>query len=219
MSLFDKFKKLNENENNEINASGWDAISELCDKVYPNQKNPKHYGTIVSWQLGGNDPLQGISVYDSGDYWHFITYGLSELYEKKSNIKDISGYGMEFTLKLKKDNYENEENEIKCICGILQSIARITFTQGELFNVYEYLYTGQTEGIDCNKKSNITGFITIPDNKFHEINTPNGKVRFIEFIGVTDSELKAIQNKQINVKELYEKIGSDVTNYNRNSVI
>lgn len=219
MSLFDKFKKLNENENNEINASGWDAISELCDKVYPNQKNPKHYGTIISWQLGGNDPLQGISVYDSGDYWHFITYGLSELYEKKSNIKDISGYGMEFTLKLKKDNYENEENEIKCICGILQSIARITFTQKELFNVYEYLYTGQTEGIDCNKKSNITGFITIPDNKFHEINTPNGKVRFIEFIGVTDSELKAIQNKQINVKELYEKIGSDVTNYNRNSVI
>lgn len=219
MSLFDRFKKLNENENNEINASGWDAITELCDKVYPNQKNPKHYGTIVSWQLGGNDPLQGISVYDGGDYWHFITYGLSELYEKKSNIKDISGYGMEFTLKLKKDNYENEENEIKCICGILQSIARITFTQKELFNVYEYLYTGQTEGIDCNKKSNITGFITIPDNKFHEINTPNGKVRFVEFIGVTDSELKAIQNKQINVKELYEKIGSDVTNYNRNSVI
>lgn len=219
MSLFDRFKKLNENENNEINASGWDAITELCDKVYPNQKNPKHYGTIISWQLGGNDPLQGISVYDGGDYWHFITYGLSELYEKKSNIKDISGYGMEFTLKLKKDNYENEENEIKCICGILQSIARITFTQKELFNVYEYLYTGQTEGIDCNKKSNITGFITIPDNKFHEINTPNGKVRFVEFIGVTDSELKAIQNKQINVKELYEKIGSDVTNYNRNSVI
>ncbi len=219
MSLFDRFKKINENENNEINASGWDAITELCDKVYPNQKNPKHYGTIVSWQLGGNDPLQGISVYDGGDYWHFITYGLSELYEKKSNIKDISGYGMEFTLKLKKDNYENEENEIKCICGILQSIARITFTQKELFNVYEYLYTGQTEGIDCNKKSNITGFITIPDNKFHEINTPNGKVRFVEFIGVTDSELKAIQNKQINVKELYEKIGSDVTNYNRNSVI
>ena len=68
MSLFDKFKKLNENENNEINASGWDAISELCDKVYPNQKNPKHYGTIISWQLGGNDPLQGISVYDGGDY-------------------------------------------------------------------------------------------------------------------------------------------------------
>ena len=222
MGIFDKFKKNSKNknkENEEINAPGWDAITELCDKVYPNQKNPKHYGTLISWQFGGNDPLQGISVYDGGDYWHFVTYGLSELYEKESDIKDISGYGMEFTFKLKKDNYENEENEIKCVCGILQSIARITFTKGELFNTYENLYTGQTEGIDCNRKSNITGFITVPDNKFHEINTPNGKVCFVEFVGATDNELKAIQNKQIRVKELYEKIGSDVTNYNRDSVI
>lgn len=223
MGLLDKFKKKNikneNSKNDEIKSPGWDAITELCDKVYPLQKNPKHYGTLVSWQFGGNDPLQGISIYDGGDYWHFITYGLSELYEKESDIKEISGYGMEFTFKLKKDNYENEENEIKCICGILQSIARITFTKGELFNAFEYLYTGQTEGIDYNRKSNITGFITVPDDKFTEIDTPNGKVCFVELIGVTDNELKAIQNKQIKVKELYEKVGSDITNYNRKSVI
>ena len=217
MGLFDKLKK--SDKNNNVNVNGWDAITNLCDKMYPNQKNPKHYGTLISWELGGNDPLKGISIYDGGDYWHFITYGLSELYEKKSDVKDVSGYGMEFTFKLKKDNYENEENEIKCICGILQSIARITFTKGEKFNSYEYLYTGQTEVIDYNRKSNITGFITVPDDKFHEINTQNGKVNFVEFIGVTDNELKAIQKKQITVKELYKKIGSDVTSYNRNSVI
>lgn len=203
MGLFDEFKK--SDKNNDVKAIGWDAITNLCNKIYPNQENPKHYGTLISWKFGGNDPLRGISIYDGGDYWHFITYGLSELYEKESDVKDVSGYGMEFTFKLKKDNYENEENEIKCICGILQSIARITFTKGEIFNSYEYLYTGQTEGIDCNRKSNITGFITVPDDKFHEINTQNGKVNFVEFIGVTDNELKAIQRKQITVKELYTK--------------
>ena len=222
MGLFDKLKKkeeTRENNNKEINAQGWDAITNECERVYPNQKNPKHYGTLVSYRLGGNDPLDGISVYDGGDYWHFVTYGLSELYDKESDIEEISGYGMEFTFKLKKDNYENEENEIQCVCGILQSIARITFTKGELFNVYEYLYTGQTTGIDSKQKSNITGFITVPDDKFKEINTPNGKVCFVEFVGVTDNELKAIHNKEIRVKELYEKIGTDVTNYNRQSVI
>ena len=224
MGLFDVFTKKNKiekesNKNEKINAPGWDAIDELCNKVYPNQKNPKHYSALVSMAIGGNDPLQGISVYDAGDYWHFITYGLSELYEKESEIKEVSGYGMEFTFKLKKDDYENEENEIKCICGILQSIARITFTKGELFNAYEYLYTGQTVGIDSNRKSNITGFIIIPDDKFYEIDTPNGKVCFVEFVGATDNELKAIKNKEISVKELYKKIGSDVTNYNRKSVI
>lgn len=222
MGLFDKLKRkeeTRENNNKEINAQGWDAITNECERVYPNQKNPKHYGTLVSYRLGGNDPLDGISVYDGGDYWHFVTYGLSELYDKESDIEEISGYGMEFTFKLKKDNYENEENEIQCVCGILQSIARITFTKGELFNVYEYLYTGQTTGIDSKQKSNITGFITVPDDKFKEINTPNGKVCFVEFVGVTDNELKAIHNKEIRVKELYEKIGTDITNYNRQSVI
>ena len=211
--------EIDKNENGKLNITGWDAITNACEKVYPTQKDPKHYGTLVSWDLGGNDPLKGISVYDGGDYWHFVTYGLSELFEKKSKMKDISGYGMEFTLKLKKDKYQNEENEIRGICGILQAIARITFTSGEIFKEDEYLYTGQTEGIDCNRKSNITGFITIPDDKLQKIDTPNGKVSFVEFVGVTDSELKAIRSGKTWVKELYKKIGSDVTNYNRKSVM
>ncbi len=221
MKIFDKFKMGNRKneESIEPKALGWDAITTECENVYPNQKEPKHYGTLISWRFGGNDPLQGISIYDGGDYWHFVTYGLSELYEKETDDKDISGYGMEFTFKLKKDNYEDEEAEIKCICGLLQQIARITFTQGEVFNQYEYLYTGQTAGIDAKTKSDITGFITIPDTNFKSISTPNGMVDFVEFIGATNEELLALKNRETTVKELYEKIGSDVTDYSRKSVL
>ncbi len=206
----------NKNDNNDV--PGWDAITAEAERVYPTQKNPKHYGTLIKYKFGGKDPIDGISVYDSGKYWHFITYGISELYDKKTDNKEISGYGMEFTFKLKKDNYENEENEIKNICGILQNFARITFSKGELFNEYEYLYSGQTDGIDTNKKSNLTGFITIPDKEFRPIDTPNGKVKFVEFIGVTNDELKAILDKKIKVKELYKMLGSDVTDYHRKSI-
>ena len=218
MGIFDKFKKdKNNKEVKENNMLGWDAITEECERKYKGQ-NPQHFGTLIKWNFGGNDPLDGISVYDGGDYLHFVTYGLSELYEKESENKDISGYGMEFTFKLKKDNYENEEDEIKCICNILQSIARLTFTKGEIFKPYEFLYTGQTQGIDAKMKSNITGFITIPDTDFNPIDTPNGKLIFVEFIGVTNDELLAVKDKNIDVKSLYEKIGSDVTSYNRQSV-
>lgn len=86
-------------------------------------------------------------------------------------------------------------------------------------NAHEYLYTGQTQGIDVEMKSNITGFITIPDNELNPINSPNGKVTFVEFIGATDSELIALKNEELDVKSLYEKIGSDITNYSRKSVI
>ena len=218
MGIFDKFKKdKNNKEVKENNMLGWDAITEECERKYKGQ-NPQHFGTLIKWNFGGNDPLDGISVYDGGDYFHFVTYGLSELYEKESENKDISGYGMEFTFKLKKDNYENEEDEIKCICNILQSIARLTFTKGEIFKPYEFLYTGQTQGIDAKMKSNITGFITIPDTVFNPIDTPNGKLIFVEFIGVTNDELLSVKDKNIDVKSLYEKIGSDVTSYNRQSV-
>lgn len=73
--------------------------------------------------------------------------------------------------------------------------------------------------IDYNRKSKLTGFITVEDDKFHSIDTPNGKVNFIEFIGFTDSELKALQKKQLTVKELLLKLGSEITDYQRDSVI
>ena len=79
MNIFNKKEK--------IDKSGWDYITEECERIYPNQKDPKHYGTLVSWNLGGNDPLEGISIYDGGDYWHFVTYGLSEIFDKESDNK------------------------------------------------------------------------------------------------------------------------------------
>lgn len=188
-------------------------------KVYPNQTSPKHYGTLIKWNLGGNEPLDGISIYDGGDYWHFVSFGLSEIYEKESSNKDISGYGMEFTFKLKKSNFTNLESELKNICGIFQQLARETFVNGEIFNPYEYIYTGQKEGIDVEQKSKITGFITALDSKIEEIDTVNGKVRFVELIGATNDELLAITNKKLTVKKLYEKLNSDITDYERNSII
>lgn len=216
MSIFHK-----KEEQEDVQASGWEAITRECERVYPGQDNPKHYAALLKWRLGGKDPLDGISIYDGGDYWHFVTFGLSELYEKESEDKEYSGYGMEFTFKLKKGCYdkENEEDEIRCICGNLDNIAKITFEKGELFLPNEYVYTGQVEGIDRYQKSKLTGFITVSDPSVNTLDTPNGKVEFVEFIGVTDSELKAIIDKKIKVAELYEKLGSDVTDYGRDSVV
>ncbi|MBE6752780.1 MAG: suppressor of fused domain protein [Ruminococcaceae bacterium] len=222
MGIFDRFrKKKPENTPEPLtpDTAGWDDINRECERVYPGQTNPKHYGTLIKWCFGGNDPLDGISIYDGGDFWHFVTFGLSELYQKESDDKAVSGYGMEFTFRLKKACCEDQEAEIRCICGILQTIARITFTKGEVFRAYEYLYTGQTEGIDTKMASNITGFITIPDSTLNSIDTRNGRLDFVQFIGVTNAELLALREKQMTVKELYDRLGSDVTDYCRESVV
>ncbi|MBE6123071.1 MAG: suppressor of fused domain protein [Solobacterium sp.] len=222
MGLLDLLKKKKEPEQpvqeKEASTAGWDAITAEFERIYPGQTSPKHYGTIIRWIFGGNDPLDGISIYDGGDFWHFVSYGLTEIYDKETDDREISGYGYELTLKLKKYPFENEEAELKNICGILQMIARITFTKGELFRPFEFMYTGQTEGIDAKQESNLTGFITVSDPSVHAIETPNGRVEFLELIGMTDGELKTLSNKE-SVRELYEKYGSDLTDYHRESII
>lgn len=86
------------------------------------------------------------------------------------------------------------------------------------FRPYEFLYTGQTTGIDAHQKSNITGFICVPDTSVNTIETPNGKVEFLEFIGMTDAELKTLNTSQ-SVKDIYARLGSDITDYNRESLV
>lgn len=201
-----------------IETSGWDAITRAFEKHYPEQTDPLHYAPIISWRLGGEDPLDGISVYDGGDYYHFVTYGLSELYDKESEDFDYSGYGFELTLKLKKSSLKNKEEELNCICGILQTLGRITFENGDIFQPFEYIYTGQKTGMDSQSLSNITGFVTIPD-EISEINTPNGLLQFVQLVGMTDAELKIIVDKKNTVEEMIEKLGHSMTDFKRKSLV
>ena len=83
-------------------APGWNAITECFEKRYPDQKIPAHFGCYASYKPDEMGPLDGISVYNGGDYFHFVTYGLSELYEKQNGNPERSGYRFELTLKLKK---------------------------------------------------------------------------------------------------------------------
>lgn len=231
MGLFDKFTnkkakedldaaeiKPEEKAEQEIDARGWDAITEAFEKLYPGQENPLHFAVLIPWQLGGKDPLRGISAYDGGSYWHLVSYGLSELYEKESEDPEWSGYGFELTLKLRKAGLADEQTELQTICGIFQALARLTFQKGEIFEPDEYIYTGQTQGMDSRQQSKLTGFITALDEA-GEIDTPNGKVKFVKLIGATDAELKALYNKELRVPEVAEKIGSDLTDYTRESVL
>ena len=101
MGLFDRLKKKKEEPEQpaeEVCTAGWDAIEQEFLRVYPGQDKLKHYGTIIKWILGGNDPLDGISVYDGGDYWHFVSFGLTEIYDKETDDPAVSGYGYELTV-------------------------------------------------------------------------------------------------------------------------
>ncbi len=83
-------------------SPGWDAITAALERLYPGQE-PKHYATVLKWMFGGPDPLDGVSVWKRMEpvpHWHYLSYGLSELYAKESGDADTSGYGFELTFRL-----------------------------------------------------------------------------------------------------------------------
>ena len=235
MGLFDFFKKKSSDkekptededkivvgsEETDDSAPGWDAIDAEFNRLYPDQPNPRHYGTVIKYMLGGPDPLDGISVYDAGDFWHFVSYGLSELYTKECEDPEYSGYGIELTFKLKKST--NDDEEIKNGCGLLQFVARYIFQTGKVVLPEEYIYTKQTVGIDAQQKSNLTGFLTAADDLANTIDTPHGKVEFVTLIGATDAELRSVyesETSKLEVRKLLQKLGNQLTDYHRQSLV
>ena len=220
MPIKDEDKIVVESKNIDDSALGWEAIDAEFNRIYPDQPNPLHYGTVIKYMLGGPDPLDGISVYDAGEFWHFVSYGLSELYTKESEDPEYSGYGIELTFKLKKST--NDEEEIKNGCGLLQYVARYIFQTGKVVLPEEYIYTKQTEGIDAQQNSNLTGFLTATDDLANTIDTPHGKVEFVTLIGATDAELRSVyesETSKLEVIKLLEELGNQVTDYDRQSLV
>lgn len=195
-------------------APGWDAITECFEKRYPDQKIPAHFGCYASYKPDEMGPLDGISVYNGGDYFHFVTYGLSELYEKQNGNPERSGYGFELTLKLKKEGLENPALEVRHICSLLQMIAGITVNNGHQFTPGQFLAMGQQRGLDAASKSAITGFITKEDD-IGTVESPFGKVQLVQLIGVKAEEIEQMKNKTMTPAQLAEILKDGLTDYKR----
>ena len=168
-------------------APGWDAIDEACARVHGEQK-PHHYGTIVKWRLGGPDPLDGISVFSRADHWHFVGYGLTELYGKESKDEKVSGFGFELTFRLKRD----EGDEVPpWALNFLQNLARYVASSGNRFGPGHHLNANGP--IASGVETLIHGVSFAVDPELGEIETPHGHVVFLQIVGITLDELDAMK--------------------------
>ena len=195
MGLFDLFKNKNEDEPNQ--SIGWDAIEQALKDVYPEQE-PEHFAPEVPANLGGNDPLDGISVYfdESNGFYHYVSYGLTELHQKESDNDEISGWGFELTFKLKSNLKLN--NTPKWPINLLQQIAKVVFDKGVEFDEYHSLSSGPI----TSEESSIKGLLFVLDNQLGERNSQYGKFKFLQIFGLTENEFDGITDKIIDRREL-----------------
>ena len=183
-------------------APGWDAIDSRLKSTYGKQE-PKHWGTVISSMLGGEDPLHGISAYecrDGGrDHLHFCTYGYSMLfYDEQAVGSEYSGFGFEMTFRLA-SSLPPAEQPI-WVCNLLQNLARYVFDSG---NPFGHLHWIPANGpIYQDSDTALVGLAFVSDPTLPTVDSPHGLVKFIQAFGITQKELDAIQSKTRTCEEI-----------------
>lgn len=173
-------------------APGWEAIDAALAPRYADQK-PLHWGTIISRRFGGKDPLDGISAYRRQDpvpHWHFVTYGFSELYAKESEDATSSGWGFELTFRLRRDAADDQPPA--WAANLLQNLARYVFSSGRVFSAGDYLDLNGP--IALGEDTAIRAILFAPDPELATIETPHGKLQFLQVVGITLDELLAAKS-------------------------
>jgi len=176
---------------NEEDAPGWLAIDAAIEKIYPGRE-PRHYASVIKYMIGGPDPLDGTSVYDSQQqtfHRHIVSYGMSELYfAPEKSDKEFSNWGFEFTMRIK--STEGEEDP-KWVIGLMNNLARYVFQSGNWFEDYHYIPANGP--IRLESKTDKVGVLFITDPELGTIATPHGQVTFLQLVGITEAQLERLK--------------------------
>jgi hypothetical protein len=203
----------------EFATPGWEAIDEALNRLYP-EIEPLHFGTMIKWRLGGPDPLDGISIYRRDDHWHYVTYGMSELYEKESELADQSGWGFEFTFRLAfRPGQADSEKPPMWAMNLMQNLARYVFSSGNPFASGHHLDLNGPIALD-RPDTEIRALAFAEDPELGHIDTPNGSVQFLQLVGLTLDEYDVVQqwNAERLLAALEPKLPMLVTDLARTSL-
>ena len=179
-----------DDEDDDDSSPGWDAIDTALAKIYPHTK-PQHWGTILPFGLGGNDPLPGLSAYERTEpvpHWHFVTYGFTDLHHKENETEE-SGYGFELTLRIARAADDHEPPT--WALNFLQNLGRYVFSSGNAFAAGHKM--GLNGPIALDHDTQITAICFADDPELGDIDTPFGAARFVQIVGITDDEYRLIQ--------------------------
>jgi suppressor of fused len=168
----------------DVEAPGWDAIEAALAKLYPGIE-PFHVAPGPGPYLGGG--VQGISAYPAEGLWHLVTYGLSELYVKESANLEESGFGYELTFRIPR--HEEQDRPPDWPFTLLENVA-ITQLEGTDYRAGSRLYVG--DPIDGDR-SRLTVLAFTADLDLEPIETPNGRVEFLQLVGITEEEAELMR--------------------------
>jgi hypothetical protein len=130
-------------------------------------------------------PLDGVAVLPREGHWHYVTYGLTELYEKVSPHADESGYGLELTLRVPRARGEGRPPEWPV--RLLRSVAAYVLRTGERLESGHHVDVGGplTDAV----RTELCALLVCDDPELAEVRGPFGRFAFRQLVGLCDDEL------------------------------
>lgn len=208
--------------------TGFLAIKDSFDRCYADDGNPEflYYQDVDNlrdeYDLFHNDYdyslYEFMMVYDADDSWHIASLGLSNMTAEVDTIDER--YDAEYTMRIKKlDDEELDSAERANAINLVSVLADEALKNDCMLEDYSYVNVGHEEGMDYKHLSDKVAFIIVPDARIGSVEGPFGTVHLRQAVPITKAEYDALKSKKIEVKTLYEKIGTDLVDYDRPSVI
>ncbi len=159
------------------------AINQALDRLYPTEAD--HRFAVAPKPGEGEAPLAEIVAYRASKpipHWHYITYGLSELGKKTSTDKSLSGFGVEYTLRLVDDSDQPPAWPMNLLRWIAKSVRE---TREPLDPSHS---TNLPNGMLDQVSPGVEGLGFLKDADLGSIETPNGAVTFVNVIPLAHRE-------------------------------
>ena len=174
----------------ELNAPGWAAIDLACQRLYGRQQVPHQFTSRTAYELDSRSPLPAISAWEGQRpaHWHYVTYGLSELFEKVSPDPAVSGLGFELTMRVPRRT--DEDAPPAWPLRALQSLGGYVLRSGKGFDTGHRADLGGPLAPD--QDTALTALVCVPDPLLGKIEGPFGSVLFLQVVGLTADELAAM---------------------------
>ena len=186
-----------------VDAPGWDAIDRWVGGHFGGTQVPHQFSSQTAYDLDSPSPLPAITVWQTKapEGWLYVTYGLSELFDKTSADPNLSGFGFELSLRIPMPPGKNGGSRPPLWpLRLLQSLGRHVLTTGEGFDSGHALALGAAivpPNSDGPEDSALTGVICLPDPILGKIETVHGSLLFLRLFGVTADEMAILSELEL----------------------
>ena len=167
---------------------GWAFIESLFAELYPGQ-TPKHAAPVIAPRHDlriGRASVEGTHVYDAGHAWHYVTLGLTELYDQSDASVGPNGIRCELSMRIAK--HDASEPPLWPVAFLGKIASHVS--QGAVLAHGVSFRTGTIPGAPA--AAGLEGAVALLDPGIEPRPGPFGKVGVILLVGLTAGQLDEI---------------------------